>query len=30
MTSQATFDALLDFSKALGKHPVSCKVCIYF
>ncbi|KAJ8407578.1 hypothetical protein AAFF_G00274350 [Aldrovandia affinis] len=24
-TSQATFDSLLDFSKALGKHPVSCK-----
>ncbi|XP_030643862.1 hydroxyacyl-coenzyme A dehydrogenase, mitochondrial [Chanos chanos] len=24
-TSQETFDALLDFSKALGKHPVSCK-----
>lgn len=24
-TSQQTFDALLDFSKALGKHPVSCK-----
>uniref|UniRef100_A0AAR2LGJ8 Hydroxyacyl-CoA dehydrogenase n=1 Tax=Pygocentrus nattereri TaxID=42514 RepID=A0AAR2LGJ8_PYGNA len=25
-TSQQTFDALLDFTKALGKHPVSCKV----
>ncbi|KAK1175825.1 hydroxyacyl-coenzyme A dehydrogenase, mitochondrial-like [Acipenser oxyrinchus oxyrinchus] len=25
MTSQKTFDALLDFSKALGKYPVSCK-----
>ncbi|XP_066535211.1 hydroxyacyl-coenzyme A dehydrogenase, mitochondrial [Hoplias malabaricus] len=24
-TSQQTFDALFDFSKALGKHPVSCK-----
>ncbi|XP_062851374.1 hydroxyacyl-coenzyme A dehydrogenase, mitochondrial [Trichomycterus rosablanca] len=24
-TSQETFNALLDFSKALGKHPVSCK-----
>ncbi|XP_072533193.1 hydroxyacyl-coenzyme A dehydrogenase, mitochondrial [Salminus brasiliensis] len=24
-TSQQTFDALLDFTKALGKHPVSCK-----
>ncbi|XP_076830837.1 hydroxyacyl-coenzyme A dehydrogenase, mitochondrial [Brachyhypopomus gauderio] len=24
-TSQETFDALLDFSRALGKHPVSCK-----
>uniref|UniRef100_A0A8B9J3P3 3-hydroxyacyl-CoA dehydrogenase n=1 Tax=Astyanax mexicanus TaxID=7994 RepID=A0A8B9J3P3_ASTMX len=24
-TSQQTFDALIDFSKALGKHPVSCK-----
>lgn len=24
-TSQPTFDTLLDFSKALGKHPVSCK-----
>lgn len=24
-TSQQTFDALMDFSKALGKHPVSCK-----
>lgn len=24
-TSQQTFDALLEFSKALGKHPVSCK-----
>ncbi|XP_073717119.1 hydroxyacyl-coenzyme A dehydrogenase, mitochondrial [Misgurnus anguillicaudatus] len=24
-TSQQTFDTLLDFSKALGKHPVSCK-----
>lgn len=27
-TSQQTFDALLEFSKALGKHPVSCKVSI--
>ncbi|XP_006629879.1 hydroxyacyl-coenzyme A dehydrogenase, mitochondrial [Lepisosteus oculatus] len=25
MTNQKTFDALLEFSKALGKHPVSCK-----
>uniref|UniRef100_A0A672LKY2 3-hydroxyacyl-CoA dehydrogenase n=1 Tax=Sinocyclocheilus grahami TaxID=75366 RepID=A0A672LKY2_SINGR len=25
-TSQQTFDALLEFSKALGKHPVSCKM----
>ncbi|KAG8540684.1 hypothetical protein GDO81_018792 [Engystomops pustulosus] len=25
MTSQKTFDSLLDFSKALGKTPVSCK-----
>ncbi|ELV13700.1 Hydroxyacyl-coenzyme A dehydrogenase, mitochondrial, partial [Tupaia chinensis] len=25
MTSQKTFESLLDFSKALGKHPVSCK-----
>ncbi|XP_028648253.1 hydroxyacyl-coenzyme A dehydrogenase, mitochondrial [Erpetoichthys calabaricus] len=25
MTSQKTFDTLYDFSKALGKHPVSCK-----
>lgn len=25
MTSQTTFDSLLDFSKALGKTPVSCK-----
>uniref|UniRef100_A0A9J8CA91 3-hydroxyacyl-CoA dehydrogenase n=1 Tax=Cyprinus carpio carpio TaxID=630221 RepID=A0A9J8CA91_CYPCA len=24
-TSQQTFDSLLEFSKALGKHPVSCK-----
>ncbi|KAF7710138.1 hydroxyacyl-coenzyme A dehydrogenase, mitochondrial [Silurus meridionalis] len=24
-TSQETFNTLLDFSKALGKHPVSCK-----
>ncbi|KAF5898767.1 hydroxyacyl-coenzyme A dehydrogenase, mitochondrial, partial [Clarias magur] len=24
-TSQETFNSLLDFSKALGKHPVSCK-----
>ncbi|KAA0721979.1 Hydroxyacyl-coenzyme A dehydrogenase, mitochondrial [Triplophysa tibetana] len=24
-TSQQTFDTLLEFSKALGKHPVSCK-----
>ncbi|XP_053477946.1 hydroxyacyl-coenzyme A dehydrogenase, mitochondrial [Ictalurus furcatus] len=24
-TSHETFNALLDFSKALGKHPVSCK-----
>ncbi|KAK3554122.1 hypothetical protein QTP70_019216 [Hemibagrus guttatus] len=24
-TSQETFNALLDFTKALGKHPVSCK-----
>uniref|UniRef100_A0A2K5HH43 Hydroxyacyl-coenzyme A dehydrogenase, mitochondrial n=1 Tax=Colobus angolensis palliatus TaxID=336983 RepID=A0A2K5HH43_COLAP len=25
MTSQKTFESLVDFSKALGKHPVSCK-----
>ncbi|XP_075716623.1 hydroxyacyl-coenzyme A dehydrogenase, mitochondrial [Rhinoderma darwinii] len=25
MTSQPTFDSLMDFSKALGKTPVSCK-----
>nr|KAF6386952.1 hydroxyacyl-CoA dehydrogenase [Myotis myotis] len=25
MTSQKTFESLLDFSKALGKHPVTCK-----
>ncbi|XP_040185550.1 hydroxyacyl-coenzyme A dehydrogenase, mitochondrial [Rana temporaria] len=25
MTSQTTFDSLIDFSKALGKMPVSCK-----
>ena len=25
-TSQDTFDSLLNFSKALGKTPVSCKV----
>uniref|UniRef100_A0A8C5M0W9 Hydroxyacyl-coenzyme A dehydrogenase, mitochondrial n=1 Tax=Leptobrachium leishanense TaxID=445787 RepID=A0A8C5M0W9_9ANUR len=25
MTSQTTFESLLDFSKALGKTPVSCK-----
>ncbi|CAI9597795.1 unnamed protein product [Staurois parvus] len=25
MTSQTTFDSLIDFSKALGKTPVSCK-----
>ncbi|XP_063812996.1 hydroxyacyl-coenzyme A dehydrogenase, mitochondrial-like [Pseudophryne corroboree] len=25
MTSQTTFDSLTDFSKALGKIPVSCK-----
>ncbi|KAM9329666.1 hydroxyacyl-coenzyme A dehydrogenase, mitochondrial [Gastrophryne carolinensis] len=25
MTSQATFDSLMDFSRALGKTPVSCK-----
>ncbi|XP_028833374.1 hydroxyacyl-coenzyme A dehydrogenase, mitochondrial [Denticeps clupeoides] len=24
-TSQQTFDSLMDFTKALGKHPVSCK-----
>ncbi|KAL4640465.1 hydroxyacyl-coenzyme A dehydrogenase, mitochondrial [Arapaima gigas] len=24
-TSQETFDALVEFSKVLGKHPVSCK-----
>ncbi|KAK1791926.1 hypothetical protein P4O66_013907 [Electrophorus voltai] len=24
-TSQQTFDALLEFSRVLGKHPVSCK-----
>ena len=26
MTSQKTFESLLDFSRALGKHPVACKV----
>ncbi|XP_004686661.1 PREDICTED: hydroxyacyl-coenzyme A dehydrogenase, mitochondrial [Condylura cristata] len=25
MTSKKTFESLVDFSKALGKHPVSCK-----
>ncbi|XP_054998060.1 hydroxyacyl-coenzyme A dehydrogenase, mitochondrial [Sorex araneus] len=25
MTSQKTFDSLMDFSRAVGKHPVSCK-----
>ncbi|KAF7478321.1 hypothetical protein GHT09_010642 [Marmota monax] len=25
MTSHKTFESLVDFSKALGKHPVSCK-----
>uniref|UniRef100_A0A8D2JTC2 Hydroxyacyl-coenzyme A dehydrogenase, mitochondrial n=1 Tax=Sciurus vulgaris TaxID=55149 RepID=A0A8D2JTC2_SCIVU len=25
MTSQKTFESLVDFSKTLGKHPVSCK-----
>lgn len=25
MTSQKTFESLLDFSRALGKHPVACK-----
>ncbi|KAI5937828.1 Hydroxyacyl-coenzyme A dehydrogenase, mitochondrial [Manis javanica] len=25
MTSQKTFESLTDFSKSLGKHPVSCK-----
>lgn len=25
MTSQITFEALIDFAKALGKHPVACK-----
>uniref|UniRef100_A0A2K6BUW7 Hydroxyacyl-coenzyme A dehydrogenase, mitochondrial n=1 Tax=Macaca nemestrina TaxID=9545 RepID=A0A2K6BUW7_MACNE len=25
MTSQKTFESLVDFSKALGKHPVACK-----
>nr|KAF6431326.1 hydroxyacyl-CoA dehydrogenase [Rousettus aegyptiacus] len=25
MTSQKTFESLMDFSKALGKHPISCK-----
>uniref|UniRef100_A0A8C9K0T1 3-hydroxyacyl-CoA dehydrogenase n=1 Tax=Panthera tigris altaica TaxID=74533 RepID=A0A8C9K0T1_PANTA len=25
MTSQKTVESLIDFSKALGKHPVSCK-----
>ncbi|XP_006881164.1 PREDICTED: hydroxyacyl-coenzyme A dehydrogenase, mitochondrial isoform X1 [Elephantulus edwardii] len=25
MTSQKTFESLVDFTKALGKHPVSCK-----
>ena len=26
MISQKTFESLLDLSKALGKHPVACKV----
>uniref|UniRef100_A0A9L0TU95 Cytochrome P450 family 2 subfamily U member 1 n=1 Tax=Equus caballus TaxID=9796 RepID=A0A9L0TU95_HORSE len=26
MTSQKTFESLIDFSRSLGKHPVSCKV----
>lgn len=26
MTSQKTYESLIDFTKALGKHPVSCKV----
>ncbi|XP_064441011.1 hydroxyacyl-coenzyme A dehydrogenase, mitochondrial isoform X1 [Mirounga angustirostris] len=25
MTSQKTYESLIDFTKALGKHPVSCK-----
>ncbi|XP_037365474.1 hydroxyacyl-coenzyme A dehydrogenase, mitochondrial [Talpa occidentalis] len=25
MTSQKTFESVMDFTKALGKHPVSCK-----
>nr|XP_004671488.1 hydroxyacyl-coenzyme A dehydrogenase, mitochondrial [Jaculus jaculus] len=25
MTSQKTYESLIDFSKALGKHPVTCK-----
>nr|KAF6500314.1 hydroxyacyl-CoA dehydrogenase [Molossus molossus] len=25
MTSQKTFESLIDFSKSLGKHPVTCK-----
>ncbi|XP_058522948.1 hydroxyacyl-coenzyme A dehydrogenase, mitochondrial [Ochotona princeps] len=25
MTSQKTFESLVDFTKAIGKHPVSCK-----
>uniref|UniRef100_A0A3Q2LP46 Hydroxyacyl-coenzyme A dehydrogenase, mitochondrial n=1 Tax=Equus caballus TaxID=9796 RepID=A0A3Q2LP46_HORSE len=25
MTSQKTFESLIDFSRSLGKHPVSCK-----
>lgn len=26
MTSQKTYESLMDFSKAVGKSPVSCKV----
>ena len=26
MTSQKTLESLVDFSKTLGKHPVSCKL----
>uniref|UniRef100_A0A8C0TDI7 Hydroxyacyl-CoA dehydrogenase n=1 Tax=Canis lupus familiaris TaxID=9615 RepID=A0A8C0TDI7_CANLF len=29
MTSQKTYESLIDFTKVLGKHPVSCKVCCW-
>uniref|UniRef100_A0A8D2DPR7 3-hydroxyacyl-CoA dehydrogenase C-terminal domain-containing protein n=1 Tax=Sciurus vulgaris TaxID=55149 RepID=A0A8D2DPR7_SCIVU len=30
MRSQRTFESLVDFSKTLGKHPVSCKETLGF